>query len=195
MSSVVVLTALGVSRDVWNSVSQEDREKIRKAVVQGQIDLAKKMLAKATGIAKPAVKKGNPRNKDVFEKLLKIGKVSEWFGLVSGYSLIKIADKANLWGVTGSALWPKEALKTVIDPYQKYALQQGLDETTIDKALQYFASKAKVDINQVRRVFYQIEVEPKEKPEKLAEEAEKELESEGFEVPEAFVEEEEVEEE
>ena len=112
---------------------------------------------------------------EVLKRLVKIGHFSDWFGLVSGYSLRKVAEKISLWGYTGSELWPKEALQTIIDPYRKYALQQGLNEKTIDEDLQYFASKTKVDINQVRRVYYQIDVEPEEKPEKLAEEAEEEL--------------------
>jgi len=119
--------------------------------------------------------------KEVLKRLVKIGHFSDWFGLVSGYNLRKVADKANLWGYIGSELWSKKALKAVIDPYRNFALQKGFDEKTIDQDLQYFASKARVTINQVRRVYYQIEVEPEEKPEKLAEEAEEEIELPEFE--------------
>jgi hypothetical protein len=112
---------------------------------------------------------------DAFKKLTKTGKVVEWGGLVTRFNLKKVSDKAFLWGLKGQELWSKEALELVIAPYREYALRQKLPEKTIDEDLDYFAKKTGVDLNRARRVFYQIDIEPEEKPKKLVEEAEEEL--------------------
>lgn len=125
--------------------------------------------------------------KEVLERLVKVGSFADWFGLVSGYSLRKVANKACLWGLTGRELWSKEALETVIAPYRKYANQQKLNVATIDSDLQFFAGKTDVDISEVRRVYHQINAKPEEKSEKLTEEAESDFED--FETPEEFEEE------
>lgn len=112
---------------------------------------------------------------DILKRLVKIGQFSDWLGLVSGYKLQKVADQIIFFGLTGTEFWPKAALETVLAPYRKHALQQKITKKTIDEDLRYFASKAKVDLNRVRRVYYQINIEPSEKPEELIEEAEDEL--------------------
>jgi len=120
------------------------------------------------------------REEKVLKSLVEIGHFSDWFGLSSGYSLRKVADKATLWGYIGG-LWSEKALRTVIDPFRDYATKQGLTEKVIDEELQYFAEKTAVDLNQVRRVYHEIEIEPKEKSfklEELAKEAESEIEAE-----------------
>lgn len=111
------------------------------------------------------------------ERLLKVGSFSELFGLVSGFKLEKVIQKIRVWGITGKEFWSREGIETILAPYRKHSKQQNLSEKAIDEVLQSFAETAKIDINLVRRVFYQIAVEekPKEKPEEIIEEAEEEL--------------------
>jgi hypothetical protein len=116
----------------------------------------------------------------VLKNLTQIGHFSDWLGLVNGYSLRKLADKACLWGCTDE-FWDEKALLAAIEPFREYAVKQGLSDETIDKELQYFKDKTGVSLNEIRRAYYQIEIEPKEKLpnlEALAKEAEDALESE-----------------
>jgi len=103
------------------------------------------------------------------ERLLKVGKYSELFGLFSGYDLKKVTDKICLWGLTGS-LWTKAAIETVISPFRKHALQQHLSENAVDEAICHFAQTANIDKNLVRRIYWGVASEPKEKPEENPEE-------------------------
>lgn len=113
--------------------------------------------------------------KKVLERLVKAGNYADWLGLATGYSLKKVAQKASLWGLMGNQLWSNDQLEMVIKPYREYASKQKLDEATVDSDLQMFAKKTDIDINRVRRVYHNVDIEPEEKPEKVVEEAEEEL--------------------
>jgi len=96
---------------------------------------------------------------DVLKSLVEYGRFSEWFGLSNGFSLRKVADRAFLYGCTDK-FWSKEALETIITPFREYATKQGLTEEVIDKELDYLSKKLVVEINLLRRVYYQVEAEP-----------------------------------
>jgi hypothetical protein len=99
---------------------------------------------------------------DVLKSLVEYGRFSEWFGLSSGFSLRKVADRAFLHGCIDK-FWTTKALETIIAPFRTYATKEGLTEKVIDTELDYFAKKLVVELNLLRRVYYRIgEAEPKD---------------------------------
>lgn len=99
------------------------------------------------------------------ERLLKIGKKSELFGLFSSYDLKQVANKISLFGLAGKQFWSKKAIETILEPFRSHSRQNSLSEKAIDEALCYFAGTAKLDPDLVRRVYYEVASEPKQKPE------------------------------
>lgn len=108
--------------------------------------------------------------KETLNRLLKIGKKSELFGLFSSYELKKVANKISLFGLTGKEFWSRKAIETILEPFRNHSRQNNLTEKAIDEALCYFADTAKIDKNLVRRVYWEVASEPKEKPEENPEE-------------------------
>ena len=111
------------------------------------------------------------------ERLLKVGSFTELFGLIRGYRLETVMQKIKVWGLVGQKFWTKDSIETVLAPYRNHTKQQNLSEKNIDETLQNFAKTVGVDLNLVRRIFYQVGVveKPEEKPEEIIEEAEDDL--------------------
>lgn len=111
------------------------------------------------------------------ERLLEVGSFTELFGLIRGFRLERVMQKIRVWGLQNPEFWTKASIETILAPHRNHAKQQGLSEKAIDETLQNFAKTVGVDLNLVRRIFYQVDAveKPEKTPEELSEEAEDDL--------------------
>jgi len=117
------------------------------------------------------------KRKMTLKRLLEVGSFTELFGLIRGYRLENVMQKIKLWGLTNKEFWNRDSIETILAPHRNHTKQQGVSEKNIDVTLQNFSKTVGVDLNLVRRIFYQVDVveKPEKKPEELIEEAEEEL--------------------
>lgn len=106
--------------------------------------------------------------KEIVEKLIAESEFPEFpFFWVKGFNLATLAQKAQFHGLIGSEHWSNENLRMVVERFRAYALGEQFDENKIDALLRDFAEKIAVEINDVRRLFYEpLELPPKEEPAK-----------------------------
>jgi hypothetical protein len=154
MSEVAI--ALGVSKEVWDAIPDEYKQKITKAVVEGQINLAKQILA--TGLRTVGI--GNPTKELPSELKLTKELISEaeWNNfLSSGFSLETFTQKAELRGLIGREHWTDEMLRMPLARYKQHVVAEGISEDKADLPIQDMAKRLNLDLNHLRRLYYGIE--------------------------------------
>jgi len=111
------------------------------------------------------------------ERLLKVGSFTELFGIFSGFKLDKVVDKIKTWGLVGEEFWARDDIEAIIAPYRKHVKQNHVTEKATDLALQNFAKAIDVDLNMVRRIFYQVGdvKKPEKRSTEIIDEAEDDL--------------------
>lgn len=155
VSSVAVLTALGISKEVWKAVPEEDRKKITKAVVEGNIALAKKMLA-ACGVIKKAGSDNPTMEKEGFnpiEKACADAFDRGWLG-DKHFNIEKFGIICQRRGLIGTEVWNQKDLSLPLGLFAKEA--KGMDDERIDALLDSFAEAIDFDANLMKRHFYAI---------------------------------------
>lgn len=197
MSEVIV--ALGVSKEVWNAIPEEHRKKIKKAVVEGQINLAKQMLAKVLGKNNPTEEK---KELNLIEKACTAAIDTGFFG-DKHFHLENLGVICQRRGLVGKEIWNPKKLSLPLRLFAKES--QGMEEENIDQLLNNFAKAIEIDRNKIKRHFYSIrlnyeesflaDIEKKEKERKEIEDLAEEAESEEISIPPEFIEEETEEEE
>ena len=204
MSEVAV--ALGVSKEVWKALPEEYQQKIKKAIVEGNINLAKQLLAKAISLGKIVVRTGNPTRKaeefNPIEKACTDAIVTGFFG-DRHFHLENLGVICQRRGLVGTEIWNPQKLSLSLRLFAKES--QGMEEENIDQLLNNFAKAIEIDRNKIKRHFYAVrlnyeesflaDIEKKEKKRKKIEDLAKEAESEEISIPEELTEEETEEEE
>ena len=113
--------------------------------------------------------------KQVVEKLIAESEYMDFPAFWNkGFNLLTLADKAQYHGLIGAKNWDKNSLRMVIDRFRAHTQGEDYREEKIDAMLEYFALKADLDLNLLRRLFY----EPLEQPEEAEEEKTEEAEAE-----------------
>lgn len=194
-----VVTALGISKDVWDALPEEYQQKIKKAIIEGNINLAKQMLAKAISLGKIVVGKGNPtKEKKEFNPLEKtcVDAITSGFFGDRHFDLRNHGAICQRRGLVGREVWDSKKLSLPLRLFAKES--RGMEEEQIDELLHNFAGAIDFDENLVKRHFYAIkfnyedqflaDIEKEEKKRKEIEDLAKEAESEEISIPQEFTE-------
>lgn len=190
-----VTVALGISKDVWNAIPEDYRQKITKAIGEGQIDVAKQLLAKI-------LEKGNPtKEKKEFNPIEKACLDAFDIGFFGDrhWNMNKFIMICEQRGLAGSDVWSQKMLSLPLGLFERES--KDIEVKTIDEILNRFAEAIDFDRNAIKQHFYAIrfnyadkflaDVEKKEAKRRKIEELALEAESEEISIPEEFREEEE----
>lgn len=154
-----VAVALGISKEIWATLPEDYRQKITKVVGEGNIALAKQILAQAVGLTKKVVGSSNPidnsTEKKVFNPIEKaIGDAWDvgFFG-DRHFNMQKLCDICRKRGLVG--LWtPQKTLSTSLKLFADAS--RDIEENQVDALLSGFAATIGVDPNLVKRHFWAI---------------------------------------
>jgi len=142
-----VIQALGITKDVWDKIPEEYQQKITKAVIDRQIDLAKQMLAKILG-------KGNPAPQfNPVEKAVADAWNVDFFG-GKHWSPEKFSNICRMRGLVGAEIWNHKALSAPLKLFVQAT--KDTEEEKLNALLHNFAVALALEENAVRRHFYAI---------------------------------------
>jgi hypothetical protein len=145
--SETILTILGVSKEVWSSIPEDYRQKITKAVVEKQIDLAKQLLAKVLGKGNP-LPQFNPIAKavaDAFDR--------GFFG-DTHFNMQKLHAICRKRGLVGTDVWTSKELSAPLRLFEKET--KNTEEDQVDALLNGLAATIAFNANMIKRHFYAI---------------------------------------
>lgn len=185
-----IVRALGITKDIWDSLPSEYKQKIMKAVTDRQMDVATKLLASAV--------KGNPdptKKYDPVARATRDNYTTDFFG-GKHWSPEGFVKLCRMQGISGE-LWTHSTLSPVLKLFVQNA--KDMEEPKLDALLRSFAEAIGFNEASLRRHYFSIKrgfedvflvheaqkAEKRRKLEDLAEEAESEAPEEEDEIEES----------
>lgn len=98
----------------------------------------------------------------IVNDLLEVCTSHGFFG--SGLNFTLFAERIEKRGLVGEGFWTESMLGMVTNQLRQQMLREPVDEAKIDALLGLFSQKTKVDLNRIRRIFWQIPKYTIEKP-------------------------------